>query len=160
MVMKQFCNHGWKYLEQMEDIVPLNGANGVWSSYRRTTSIPSAVSGPDTPGSVISVTGDVPPVASARSATANILLFLPAPLPASPITAVGSNSNKCPYSIMSPNVTNPSDSSLLFSPLVHLPSSISRQFPRLLWVKTPASMAKHQLLWRTINDPMLLLSTW
>ena len=123
--MKQFRNHGWKYLEQMEDIVPSGGANGVRSSYRGTTGIPAAVSGTDTPGSVTSVTGDVPPVASAGSATASILPPLPAPLPASPVTAVGSNSSKRPYSMMSPDVTNPSDPSLLFSPPVRPPSSIS-----------------------------------
>ena len=109
----------------MEDIVPSGGANGVRSSYCGTTGIPSAVSGTDTPRSVTSITGNVLPIASAGSATASILPPLPAPLPASPVTAIGSNSNKHPYSMMSPDVTDPSNPSLLFSPPVHPPSSIS-----------------------------------
>ncbi|KAI9570093.1 hypothetical protein HD554DRAFT_2170720 [Boletus coccyginus] len=148
--MKQFHNSSWRYLEQMEDIIPLGGANGARLSYRGTvgvsyipSAIPRAVSGTHTsnsaliaPGSSSAATpgnaqledlapaGVSTPATSFSSIVSSSLPGIP-PTP-SPITPFESSSGKCCYSLISPDATNPfDDPSLLFSPPAHPSSSYS-----------------------------------
>ena len=143
--MKQFRNKGWRYLEQMEDILPQGGATGALS-YCGTIGV-SAIRGEsqqvtsesaDSPTSVTggSVVSNAPAVAFASGSTMAVntspsALFLPSLVPtSSSIATAGSRpSSKHPHSMISSDVADTShlqSASLPPSSLPSAPSQISQ----------------------------------
>ncbi|KAI9457695.1 hypothetical protein HD554DRAFT_2141816 [Boletus coccyginus] len=140
-LMKNFHNRGWKYLEQVEDILPHGGTLGE-RSYRGTIGVLPIVLGPDQAATVntggTDSTSSASPLAS-HGPVAGTIPLSPATLADTPTSMPGSS--KHPFSQFS---TDTSDPSLLFSPMQSLPSySIPSPAPSLGPAPGPSHIPSH-----------------